>query len=177
MHPFSLGNYLGTSFIIGNSMRIMITSVDVDDVAPPIVKLSDAKCHASLLYSFLLEFSNKFSNSLYFDVNETTSFQKLVGNLDKMTVTNLGRQHQRSLNSYFKNSWKHSYLFGVISYYFIPSILLELVVYVFQLILLMFTPFAILMRRWYLDNTTFIVFPKRVIIKREKSIRNLGSVQ
>jgi hypothetical protein len=36
-------------------MRIRVTSVDVDDVAPPIVKLSDAKPHASLLSSFLLE--------------------------------------------------------------------------------------------------------------------------
>ena len=47
----------------------------------------DAKRHASLLSSFLLE------NSLYFGVNEIISFQKLVGNLDKMTVANLGRQH------------------------------------------------------------------------------------
>ena len=30
-------------------------SVDVDDVIPPIVMLSDAKCHGSLLSSFLLE--------------------------------------------------------------------------------------------------------------------------
>ena len=28
------------------------------------------------------------------------NFQKLVGNLNKMTVANLGRQHQRSLDSY-----------------------------------------------------------------------------
>ena len=31
--------------------------------------------------------------SLYFGVNEIIGFQKLVGNLDKMTVVNLGRQH------------------------------------------------------------------------------------
>jgi hypothetical protein len=36
----------------------------VDDVAQPILKLSDAKRHASLLSSFLLE------NSLYFDFND-----------------------------------------------------------------------------------------------------------
>ena len=57
-----------------------------------------AKRHASLLSSFLLE------DSLYFGVNEITSFQKLVRNLDKMTVANLGRRHQRSLDSYFKSS-------------------------------------------------------------------------
>ena len=74
--------------------------VDVDDVAPPIVKLSDAKRHASLLSNFLL------NNSLHFGVNEIISFQKLVGNLDKMTSSNLGTQHQRSLNSYFKNFLK-----------------------------------------------------------------------
>jgi hypothetical protein len=73
-------------------------SIDVDDVAPPTIKLSDAKRHESLLFSFLLD------NSLHFGVNEILSFQKLVGNLDKMTIANLGRQHQRSLNSYFKSS-------------------------------------------------------------------------
>ena len=54
--------------------------------------------HASLLSSFLIK------SSLYFGVNEIISFQKLAGNLDKMTVPNLGRQHQRSLDSYFKCS-------------------------------------------------------------------------
>jgi hypothetical protein len=60
--------------------------MDMDYVAPPTIKLSDAKRHALLLSSFLLE------NSIYFNVNEIISFQKLVGNLDKMTVANLGRQ-------------------------------------------------------------------------------------
>ena len=75
-----------------------LDSIDVDDVALPIVKLSDAKRHASLLSSFLIE------NSLYFGVNEIISFQKLVKNSYKMTIANLGRQHQRSLDSYFKSS-------------------------------------------------------------------------
>jgi hypothetical protein len=48
--------------------------------------------------------SNFLDNSLHFGVNEIISFQKLVGNLDKTTVANLGKQHQRSLNSYFKSS-------------------------------------------------------------------------
>ena len=77
----------------------------MDDVAPPTVKLSDAKRHASLLSNFFLD------NSLHFGVNEILSFQKLVGNLDKMIVANLGRQNQRSLNSYFKNSWEYLNLF------------------------------------------------------------------
>jgi hypothetical protein len=51
-----------------------------------------------LLSSILLE------NSLYFGVDEIISYQKLVGNLDKIIVANLGRQHHRSLNSYFKSS-------------------------------------------------------------------------
>ena len=59
IHPFSLGNHLGISLIIGIFMRIKVTSVDVDDVAPLTIKLSDAKRRASLLSSFLLE------NSLY----------------------------------------------------------------------------------------------------------------
>ena len=70
----------------------------MDDVAPPTIQLSDAKRHASLLSNLLLD------NSLHFDVNEILSSQKLVGNLDKMTIVNLGRQHHRSLNSYFKSS-------------------------------------------------------------------------
>jgi hypothetical protein len=44
--------------------------VDVDDVAPPTLKLSDAKRHASLLSNFLLD------NSLHFGVNETIGFPK-----------------------------------------------------------------------------------------------------
>jgi hypothetical protein len=65
--------------------------------------------------------------------------KKLVENLDKMTLANLGRQHQRSLDSYFKSSWEYLYLFGVISYYFTPSIFLKLVVHIFKLTLLMFS--------------------------------------
>ena len=72
--------------------------MNMNDVAPPIIKLSDAKRHASLLSSFLLE------NSIYFGVNENISFQKLAGNLDKMIVANLGGQQHKSLNSYFKSS-------------------------------------------------------------------------
>ena len=70
----------------------------VDDVAPPTVKLSDAKRHASLLSNFVLD------DSLHFGVNENISFQKLVENLDKMTIDKLCRQHHRSLNSSFKSS-------------------------------------------------------------------------
>ena len=44
-------------------VRVASCLVDVDDVAPPTVKLSDAKRHASMLSSFLLE------NSSYFGVN------------------------------------------------------------------------------------------------------------
>jgi hypothetical protein len=43
----------------------------------------DAKRHAPLMSNFVLE------NSLYSGVNDITSFQNLVGNLDKMIVANL----------------------------------------------------------------------------------------
>ena len=89
---------LGINHAQGFDLNVDLHSIDVDDVAPPIIKLSNAKCHASLLFNFLLD------NSLHFGVNEILSFRKLVGNLDKMTVANLHRQHQRSLNSYFKSS-------------------------------------------------------------------------
>ena len=122
---------LGINYTQGFDLDVDMHSVDVDDVAPPTVKCSDAKHHASLLSTFLLD------SSLHFGVNEIFGFQKLVGSLDKMTFANLGRQHQISLNSYFKSSWKYLYLFGVKSYYFIQSIVLKLVVYVFKLIMLM----------------------------------------
>ena len=57
--------------------------------------------------------------------------------------------------------------------------MLKLIIYTLKLILLMFShfsiiqqfnPIVILMRRQHLDNTTsFCVFPKCVILKREKS--------
>ena len=65
---------------------IALDLIDVDDVAPPTVKLSDGERHASLLFSFYVE------SSLYFGAKVILNFQKLVGNLDKMTVANLGRQ-------------------------------------------------------------------------------------
>ena len=115
---------LRINYAQGFDLNVDLHSIDVNDVVPPTIKFSDAKCHASLLFNFLLD------NFLHFGVNEIISFQKLVGNSDKMTVANLGRQHQRSLNSYFKSSWEHLYLFGVISYYFIQSILIKLVIYI-----------------------------------------------
>ena len=84
----------------------------MDDVAPSTLKLSDAKGHALLLSRFLLE------NSLYFGVNEIIGFQKLIGNLDKMTVANLSRQHQRFLFQEFLRifafAWSYKLLFCTI---------------------------------------------------------------
>jgi hypothetical protein len=88
---------LGVNYAQGFDLNVDMHSIDVDDVAPPTRKLSDAKHHVSLLSNFLLD------NSFHFGVNEITSSQKLVGNIDRMTVANLGRQHHRSLNSYFKS--------------------------------------------------------------------------
>jgi hypothetical protein len=89
---------LGINYAQGFDLNVDLHSINVDDVSPPTVKLSDVKRHASLLSNFLLD------NSLHFDVNVIISFQKLVGNLDKMTVAKFLRQHQRSLNFYFKSS-------------------------------------------------------------------------
>ena len=87
---------LKINYAQGFDLNVDLHSVHVDDGAPPTIKVSDAKRHASLLPNFLLD------NSLYFGVDEMISFRKLVGNLDKMTIANLRRQHQRSLNFYFK---------------------------------------------------------------------------
>ena len=89
---------LRINYAQGFDLNVDVHSVDVDDVALPTVKCSDAKRHASLFSNFLLD------NSLHFGVNKIISFQKLVQKLDKMIVANLSRQHQRSLNSYFKSS-------------------------------------------------------------------------
>ena len=78
---------LGTNIAQDSDLYVDLDSVDVDDVAPLTVKLSDAKRHASLLSSFLLD------KYIYFGVNEINGFQKLVGNLDKMIVANLSRQY------------------------------------------------------------------------------------
>jgi hypothetical protein len=40
---------LGINHAQGFDLNVDLHSVDVDDVAPPTVKLSDAKCHPSLL--------------------------------------------------------------------------------------------------------------------------------
>ena len=54
---------LGTTFAQDLDFNVNLDSKDVDDVAPPTVKLSDGERHASLLSCFYLE------NSLYFGVN------------------------------------------------------------------------------------------------------------
>jgi hypothetical protein len=61
---------LGINHAQGFDLNVDLHSVDVDDVAPPTLKLSDAKRHASLLFTFLLD------NSLHFDVSENSKFAK-----------------------------------------------------------------------------------------------------
>ena len=68
-----VGHGLGTNYAQNFDLNINLHSVVVIDVAPPTIKLSDAKCHASLLSSFIIK------NSLYFGVNKIISFQSLVG--------------------------------------------------------------------------------------------------
>jgi hypothetical protein len=80
------------------NLDVDLDLIDMDDVAPPPVKLGDANCHASLLSNFLLE------SCLYFGANLIINFQKSVGILDKITIARLGRQHHGFLDSYYKNS-------------------------------------------------------------------------
>ena len=60
---------LETNYAQDFDLNVDLDSIDVDDVAPPIIKLSDAKRHTWLLSSFLLE------NPLYFGVNKNISFK------------------------------------------------------------------------------------------------------
>jgi hypothetical protein len=55
----------------GFDLNVDFHSVDVDEVAPPTLKLSDAKHHASLLSNFLV------NNSLHFGVKEILSLKSL----------------------------------------------------------------------------------------------------
>jgi hypothetical protein len=79
-----------------SDLNVDMHLVDVDDVVPPTKKLSDAEHHASLLSNFLLD------NSSHFGVNEIFSFQKLVGNLDKIAIANLGRQTPKIFELFFQ---------------------------------------------------------------------------
>ena len=74
-----MGVALGTDSAQDFDLNVDLDAMDVDDIAPPTTKLSDAKRRASLLSNFLLE------NSLCFGVNEIICFQVLIGNLDKIT--------------------------------------------------------------------------------------------
>jgi hypothetical protein len=64
---------LGINYAQGFDLNVDFHSADVDDVAPPTVKLSDAEHHASLLFNFLV------NNSLHFGVNEILSLKSLQG--------------------------------------------------------------------------------------------------
>ena len=60
---------LGINHAEGFDPNVDLHSVDVDDVAPPTIKFSDAKRHASLLSNFLLY------NSLHFGIMKFLVFK------------------------------------------------------------------------------------------------------
>jgi hypothetical protein len=60
---------LGINHAQGFDLNVDLHSIDVDDVAPSIIKCSDAKRLTSLLSIFLSV------NSLHFGVNEILGFQ------------------------------------------------------------------------------------------------------
>ena len=64
---------LGINYAQGFDFYVDLHLMDVDDVAPPREKLSDAKRCVSLVSNFLL------NNSLHFGVNKIISFLKVVG--------------------------------------------------------------------------------------------------
>ena len=113
---------LGINHAQGFDLNVDLHSVDVDDVAPPTLDLSDAKRYASLLFDFLLD------NLLHFGVNEIISFQKLVENLDKMTIANLDRQHERSFGLLCQEFLKIIVFVWSYELYFLTSIFLKFIV-------------------------------------------------
>jgi hypothetical protein len=58
---------------------------NVDDQPPPIVKLTNVRHHASMLFHLLL------NNSINFSIQDVTNFQKVLGKLNKMGVANLNK--------------------------------------------------------------------------------------
>ena len=60
---------LGINYAQGFDLNVDVHLVDVDDVAPPIIKLSNAKRHASLLSNFLL------NNSSYLMIMKSLVFK------------------------------------------------------------------------------------------------------
>ena len=78
-----VGAALGINHTQGFDLNVDLHLVYVDDVATPTIKLSDVKCHPSLLSNFLLD------NSSHFGVSEIISFQKLVGRPQKEVLPNL----------------------------------------------------------------------------------------
>jgi hypothetical protein len=44
--------FLGINYARGFDLNVDLHSVDVDDVTPPTIKVSDANCHASLFFDF-----------------------------------------------------------------------------------------------------------------------------
>ena len=74
-----------TNYAQDFDLNIDLHSVDVNDVAPPTIKLGDAKHYASLLSNFLLK-----KNPYILVLMKLLISQKLAGNLDKMIIANLG---------------------------------------------------------------------------------------
>jgi hypothetical protein len=49
---------LGVNHAQGFDLNVDLHSINVDDVAPPTIKLNVPKCHASLLVNFLIVFGS-----------------------------------------------------------------------------------------------------------------------
>ena len=67
---------------------------DVDDQPTPIVKLPQARDYAQLLYNFVVE------QSLEFPVLGVMSMQPFMDALNKISISNINKQHQNMVDSY-----------------------------------------------------------------------------
>ena len=133
--------------LLGNLMMIRVTSVNWTwlGLKWPLASMLLNVMHHCFLVSY--------SRTLYILVlMKLLVFKSLFGKLYKMIIAKLGRQHQRSLDSYFKSSCEYLYLFGVISYWFIPSILLKLVVPVYVSSYVTYNTIFVNWRLWEVSN-------------------------
>ena len=70
---------------------------DVDDQPTPIVKLPQAREYAQLLSNFAMEHPSEFS------VVDVMNMQSFMDKLNKMSISNINKHHQKTIDSYFRS--------------------------------------------------------------------------
>ena len=89
----------------------------VDDRLTPIVKLPQAHKYAQLLWNFAVE------HPLEFSVIDVMNMQSSTGKLSKMSIFNINKHHQKTIDFYFCSGWYSEDIIGL--YFFLNSIVCD----------------------------------------------------